>query len=121
MPANGSCLCGAVRFTAENVAPDVHACHCSKCLRWNGGPALAVSVGSVRFEGGDNIQRYESSAWAERGFCTKCGSNLFFRLKEADHYLISMGAFDDSSRLRRSAHSTGRATADQKNSLKSTS
>lgn len=95
MRATGHCLCGAVTFTAEDVETDVHGCHCRTCSRWNGGPALAVGVGKITYEGEQNITRFESSAWAERGFCKLCGSNLFFRLKEADHYIVMMGSFDD--------------------------
>jgi hypothetical protein len=58
---------------------------------------LAASVGSVSFGGAESISRYPSSEWAERGFCSKCGSNLFYRLKEADQYIMCVGAFDDQS------------------------
>jgi hypothetical protein len=67
------------------------------CRQWSGGPAFAAGVGKVSFEGEDNISRYESSAWAERGFCDRCGTNLFYRLKEADHYVMWMGTFDDQT------------------------
>lgn len=56
---------------------------------------FAVDVGSVSFEGKENIQGFDSSAWGERGFCGRCGSHLFYRLKDGDHYFLSMGAFDD--------------------------
>ena len=36
--------------------------------------------GGVDWAGEENIQTYQSSDWAERGFCRKCGSNLFWRL-----------------------------------------
>ncbi len=93
----GSCLCGAVRFTAEGVDPHLHGCHCSMCRNWSGGPMLAVETASVTFEGEENIGRYDSSGWAERGFCRVCGSGLFYRLKEADRYILCMGCFDDQS------------------------
>ncbi len=95
MNANGHCLCGAVTYTAEGVDTDMHSCHCGMCRRWSGGPAFAASVGSVTFEGEENITRFDSSEWAERGFCNKCGTNLFYRLKEKDHYMMWMGTFDD--------------------------
>ena len=95
MEATGHCLCGAVTYTAENVETDVHSCHCDICRRWSGGPGFAVSVGKVTFKGEQNITRYDSSEWAERGFCKVCGSNLFFRWKEPDHYLLWMGTIDD--------------------------
>jgi hypothetical protein len=100
MRQTGGCLCGAVRYTAEDVEPDVHACHCSMCRRWTGGPGLAAGVGSVRFEGSEHIGRYDSSAWAERGFCTRCGANLFYRLKPRDHYVLWLGTFDDPAPFR---------------------
>jgi hypothetical protein len=51
-------------------------------------------VGSVAFQGEANIGRFDSSAWAERGFCKRCGSSLFYRLKQTDHYILHMGSFD---------------------------
>lgn len=97
MKATGGCLCGAVRFEATDVDTHVHGCHCNMCRAWSGGALLAVAVGGVRFEGGQHIRRYDSSAWAERGFCDVCGSNLFYRLKEGDRYMLCQGAFDDES------------------------
>ncbi|MEJ2088701.1 MAG: GFA family protein [Gammaproteobacteria bacterium] len=97
MTATGKCLCGAVTFKAEDVDPHVHGCHCSMCRNWSGGPMLAVQVGRVEFTGEDTIRRYQSSAWAERGFCGECGSNLFYRLKDTDRYIMCTGAFDDQT------------------------
>ena len=100
MSMTGHCLCGAVTYTAEDVSTNYHGCHCTMCRRWSGGPAMAVSVGSVSFQGEEHITRFESSAWAERGFCARCGSNLFYRLKENDHYVLWMGSFDDQAAFR---------------------
>ncbi len=49
----------------------------------------------VSFEGEENIAVYNSSSWAERGFCKICGSHLFYRLKESKQHMISVGLFDD--------------------------
>ncbi len=95
MRASGKCLCGAVRYTAEDVSTDVHACHCGMCRRWSGGPALAVQVGPVTFEDEEHLVRYQSSDWAERGFCRQCGSGLFYRIRETGDYVFWMGSFDD--------------------------
>ena len=96
MNGSGRCLCGAVTFEATGVEKHVHACHCSMCRRWSGGPGLAVSVASVDFQGEDNIERYDSSDWAERGFCKTCGSNLFYLLKPA-RYIMQVGAFNEQA------------------------
>lgn len=93
----GQCLCGAVTFSAENVEQHIHACHCSMCRKWSGSPAMAAGVGSVSFNGEDSITRYDSSEWAERGFCKQCGTNLFYHFKDAGQYIMWTGAFDDPS------------------------
>ncbi|WP_020591602.1 GFA family protein [Kiloniella laminariae] len=90
----GKCLCGAVKFTASEVTTGHGACHCSTCRKWGGGPALATDVGSIQFEGQDNISVYGSSDWAERGFCKTCGTHLFYRLKEGGMNVVWVGAFD---------------------------
>lgn len=98
-PMNGKCLCGAVSFTAHDVDTNVHSCHCSMCRTWSGGPAISAAVGSVDFSGEQNITRYQSSAWAERGFCKHCGTNLFYRMKQADHYIMWSGPFEDQTKF----------------------
>ncbi len=90
----GRCLCGAVRITAQSVETRHHACHCRMCRRLVGGPYFAASAQGVSFEGGENITVYQSSEWAERGFCKVCGSNLFYHLKEPDLYSIAVGIFN---------------------------
>ena len=97
MEAKGHCLCGAVTYVAKEVQTDVNTCHCNMCLRWNGGPGFAVGVGQITFKGEENITRFDSSEWAERGFCSRCGTNLFYHLKDEDVYMLWMGTFDDLS------------------------
>lgn len=50
---------------------------------------------NVTFEGKKNISVYDSSKWAERGFCNKCGSHLFIRTKENNEYGIPAGLFNN--------------------------
>ena len=78
----GHCLCGAVTVRAVPKRRHVEACHCHMCRRWGGVAYLGVQCGrDVEFAGEEHIVRYRSSEWAERGFCGRCGSSLFF------HYL----------------------------------
>jgi hypothetical protein len=92
----GSCLCGAVKVSAKTKNNNVDACHCNMCRKWTGGPLLAIQCdGDVNFEGDDNISVFNSSEWAERGFCSKCGTHLFYRLKEQNHYALPVGLLDD--------------------------
>ena len=42
-----------------------------------------------------NITVYNSSEWAERGFCAMCGTHLFYRLKQIGLYHVPLGLFGD--------------------------
>jgi len=93
---SGKCLCGSVSFTAKTASRHFGACHCSMCRRWGSGAFLEVECGtSVHFIGEENITVYNSSEWGERGFCSKCGSNLFYRIKTNGSTGVSAGLIDD--------------------------
>ncbi len=91
----GSCLCGSVQFIAAAMNRKFGACHCAMCRKWTGGPLMNVVCGpDVTFNGEEFIGIYESSQWAERGFCKKCGSGLFYKIKGSNPYHIPIGLFD---------------------------
>ncbi len=100
MSMTGRCLCGAVSYTAEDVKTEMHSCHCDQCRRWCGASPMAASVVHVTFSGDEHIGRYDSSAWAQRGFCSRCGSSLFYYLKAMDRYFMWVGTFDDQTPFR---------------------
>ncbi len=99
MSATGKCLCGAVTFTAEEVEKHVHACHCSMCRSWTGGPMQAARCDGVSFDGAEHIKTFQSSEWAERGFCSVCGSSLFYRMPETGMTMMALGAFDEQDQF----------------------
>jgi len=68
----GNCLCRTVRISAKTPNTNVGACHCGMCRKWGGGPFMTVDCGAdVSFEGEESISVFDSSEWAERGFCKK--------------------------------------------------
>ncbi|WP_224797771.1 GFA family protein [Idiomarina abyssalis] len=92
---HGSCLCGSVSVSANIKSKSVGACHCGMCQKWGGGPFFAVECGDqASFEGDENIAVFDSSEWAERGFCKRCGTHLFYRLKGEDYYAIPFALFE---------------------------
>jgi len=96
----GHCLCGEVRVTARKAGSDVGACHCKMCRRWGGGPFMEIDCGAeIDFQGEDNIAVFDSSKWAERGFCRNCGTHLFYRLKESGAHMVPVGLFEDEEGL----------------------
>jgi hypothetical protein len=91
----GSCLCEATRIFVSTVSKNIGGCHCQMCRKWGGGPLLVADCRSdVSFEGQENITIFNSSQWAERGFCNQCGTHLFYRLKENNQYFIPVGLFE---------------------------
>ncbi|KIC15848.1 GFA family protein [Leisingera sp. ANG-Vp] len=93
----GRCLCGAVKIRVEGAHdPRPGACHCRMCQRWSGGLFLCfeADADAVTVEG--PVTRYQSSAFAERAFCSTCGAHLWMRdVDEAGGpYDLMPGLFD---------------------------
>jgi len=86
----GGCLCGGVRYRLKGPLRDVIACHCSQCRRTSGHFVAATSIAADRLEllSDATLRWYESSATARRGFCSRCGGNLFWRRKEGPEISI---------------------------------
>lgn len=97
----GKCLCGNVKLSIPKLDQNFGACHCSMCRNWGGGPLLCADGGTdVAFEGKENITSFSSSEWAERGFCNRCGTHLFYRLKQSSQYFIPIGLIENSGNLK---------------------
>lgn len=92
----GQCLCGAVQVQVQQAATSIGACHCSQCRQWTSSPMQTIDCGeNVDFKGAEHIGIHNSSDWAERGFCTQCGSALFYRLKQSGQHFMAAGLFGD--------------------------
>jgi hypothetical protein len=90
----GKCLCGAITLRTPDKT-SVDACHCGMCRRWGGGPLLNVPCGSeVEIERPDKLKVYQSSDWAERGFCGECGTHIFYKLLPTGDYFVPAGLFE---------------------------
>ncbi len=93
MTLEGSCHCGAVRFTCESHTPQPYQrCYCSICRKTGGGGGFAINIMAdnasmtisdpdktiavyrARLEGDDGTA--ETSP-GERSFCSRCGSALW--------------------------------------------
>jgi hypothetical protein len=78
----GSCLCGAVRFEIEPPTLFCAHCHCRFCRRAHGA-AFVTWVGAAedRFactSGEDQVRWHQSTEQSRRGFCSTCGTTLFY-------------------------------------------
>lgn len=93
---DGHCLCGAVSLKSPE-AREIGVCHCGFCRRWGGGPLLAVHCGrDVQFQGAENVTVYASSDWAQRAFCSKCGTHLYYKLLATGEYFVPAGLFEST-------------------------
>lgn len=98
--ARGSCLCGAITYEARGPLRPVIACHCTQCRKASGHFAAATRCATADLTiVGDTLKWYRASHVAERGFCTECGSSLFWRPVGGDTTSIYAGSIDGPSGL----------------------
>ncbi len=98
---SGGCLCGSVRFETRGPLRTVTACHCSQCRRQTGlyYAATAVDEENLHVHGEQKLSWYRASDSARRGFCSICGSALFWKADRSTQISILAGAFDQPSGL----------------------
>ena len=96
----GSCLCGGVRYTVSGPLRPVVACHCNQCRKTSGHYVAATQCAAddLAIEG-YALNWYRSSEHAERGFCSVCGSNLFWRRFDTSYVSIFAGTIDGATGL----------------------
>ena len=92
----GSCLCGAVAFEITGALPPADACHCSQCRKQSGHFWASTDIPrtALRMTREDGLRWYRSSEKVRRGFCSACGSFLFWQPVEGDTIAVAMGALD---------------------------
>jgi hypothetical protein len=102
----GGCLCRAVRYEVRGPLRPIVMCHCSQCRRVTGHvmAATAARHADFRLLSEGKLGWYASSAEARRGFCTRCGSTLFWQGIDRDYVSIAAGTLDDSSGLTIACH-----------------
>lgn len=81
--ARGACLCGGVSFNAGLPSKWVAHCHCTRCQRAHGS-AFVTWVGLEDSRVGIDdpahlLHWYEAPEGGSRGFCSRCGSPMFFK------------------------------------------
>jgi hypothetical protein len=103
---SGSCLCGAVTFEVACDLPAPDACHCKKCRKHSGHFFASTDVpkSAVIICGEDKVRWFQSSEKVRRGFCSICGSSLFWDPAERDWIGIAMGAFDGTTQTHLHVH-----------------
>lgn len=102
----GGCVCGGVRYEVSGKLRDVIACHCEQCRRTSGHFVAATACRKSNF----SLVRQESLKWYvavagfRRGFCSECGSSLFFEEVGGERMSIAAGSLDKPQGLSIAAH-----------------
>ncbi|MEX0839460.1 MAG: GFA family protein [Parvibaculum sp.] len=105
----GSCLCGAVRFTIDGGMSGIVTCHCSMCRKAAGGAAGAFFVAQrdeVTWQGEEYLTVYRSSPELERSFCSRCGAAMTGAnlIAPDDTIILTANALDGDAPARVVAH-----------------
>jgi len=96
----GGCQCGAIRYALYARPDRAGVCHCRMCQKAVGGPFMAWA----------NVQRsnfawtrgqpavFRSSSAADRGFCSLCGTPMYFAYaKRPGSISVTLGSLDTPS------------------------
>ena len=92
-PAEGGCLCGAVRIRATGAPDRVGVCHCLDCRKHHGAVFYAAAIfpaGAVEVTG-------ETRDWEGRHFCPRCGGSVF--AVSGEEVEVMLGALDAPSQF----------------------
>jgi len=92
----GGCLCDGVRYRITGELRGVINCFCGQCRKTSGHHVAATRVNLADFELIDDstLHWYDSSQEVRRGFCRKCGGNLFWQNHCRDTISIMAGTLD---------------------------
>lgn len=92
----GSCNCGGVRYGVTGELSDIIVCHCGQCRKQTGLYYATIQIENENFHlhSDTTLSWYPSSDKAERGFCHRCGSALFWRPLTHSHISILAGTLE---------------------------
>ncbi len=103
----GSCLCKSVTYEVSGPLRSSVACHCVQCRKTSGHYVSATQApsGQLLITKDTTLIWYQSSEKAQRGFCNRCGSSLFWR-HEDDGGAVSImsGTLDGPTGLKTEKH-----------------
>lgn len=102
----GGCLCGGVAFEFDGQPEGVVCCHCRECRRQTGHHFATVGASRDRFRltSEETLTWYQVSPAARRGFCSRCGSSLFWDEFGSDGIDVLAGSIEGNLGVKVIAH-----------------
>jgi hypothetical protein len=95
----GSCLCKNITFEIFNECRYSVLCHCTMCQKANAefSNYTKVKKENIKFLQKKNLKWFYSSQNFKRGFCSNCGSSLFFQSRTSNNEMaISTGSLNNN-------------------------
>ena len=108
--ATGGCLCGNIRYEIFGKLRGIVNCHCSKCLRFHGnfGAYTSSKAEDLSFIKQRGLKWFQSltdeTPNVHRGFCSECGSSLFWHPKDQENIAVAAGSLDHPTHLNTIGH-----------------
>ena len=106
----GRCLCGQIQFEIHGALRGIVNCHCSKCRKFHGnyGAYTSVKVENLTLTEKTSLKWFKSptdeTANVRRGFCSACGSSLFWHPQDQPYIAIAAGSLDSPTNLKTIGH-----------------
>jgi hypothetical protein len=102
----GSCNCKAVSFSLNQLPIEATACHCTLCRKQSGHFFAGANLPKTSLEitGAENLTWYQSSEKVRRGFCSRCGSWLFWEPIFRDWTSVALGSIEGQTGLQLERH-----------------
>jgi adenylate kinase family enzyme len=94
----GSCLCGAIGYRANQLDGPIGHCHCDTCRKAHS--ASFVTTARVLRDhfswtrGEEMIRSFESSPGKLRHFCVQCGTHLVAEWQDKPNVILRLGSLD---------------------------
>jgi hypothetical protein len=95
----GSCLCGRIAFSVEQLDGPIGHCHCNTCRKAHSAAFSTTAV--VKREhfswirGEEMLRSFESSPGKMRHFCSNCGTQLIAEWVSKPSVILRLGSLDD--------------------------
>lgn len=100
----GRCGCGNVGYTVTGPLRDIYHCHCERCRRFSGHHVASTAAPTADIAVDDpegSLRWYSPHPDVAYGFCSTCGSSMFWRdlTKVISETSIMAGTLDDTDGL----------------------
>lgn len=102
----GACHCGGVAFEVRCSNPNLVFCHCEDCRKTTGHvhAAIGMKAKNMTLTKDSTLVWYESTKGTQRGFCSTCGGNLFWKRDDKPFISVQAGMLDQPTGLSGGKH-----------------